>query len=380
LIVSHASVDPRFMDHPGLKLHGIESYIAVPLNRRDGTYFGTLCALDPLPADLNEDGLQIFHLLASLIAFELEAEDSERRARAVAQQLAAQARELARLEERERIAMDLHDGVIQSLYSIVLGLGAEEFSDEPNERAQAPSQTIARLNDLIHEIRNNIFSLHVRDLGEAGLRGGIEHLAEELRVGTLVNARVAVDSGIEEGINSDALRSLLYIAREATSNVIRHSGATSVTLSLKRVAEHLEMSIRDNGAGIKAGDLPHIFDIFFQGEVPANVQHGGLGIGLPVVKNLVELHAATIEVHSDGEGAGAGLLLFARPNICLPVFSALCSSTKCVGGIRTTKREPRPGLTLDYDKAGRLVSIELLDASEQIQRPQSVEFALAGGP
>jgi len=42
--------------------------------------------------------------------------------------------------------------------------------------------------------------------------------------------------------------------------------------------------------------------------------------------------------------------------------------------------EPRPGLTLDYDKSGRLVSIELLDASEQIQRPQSVEFALAGGP
>jgi signal transduction histidine kinase len=52
--------------------------------------------------------------------------------------------------------------------------------------------------------------------------------------------------------------------------------------------------------GIKAGDLTHIFDIFFQGEVSGGVQHGGLGVGLPVVKNLVELHAATIEVHSDG--------------------------------------------------------------------------------
>jgi YD repeat-containing protein len=40
--------------------------------------------------------------------------------------------------------------------------------------------------------------------------------------------------------------------------------------------------------------------------------------------------------------------------------------------------EPRPGMILDYDRAGRLVSIELLDASEQIHRPQSVEFALAG--
>ena len=61
--------------------------------------------------------------------------------------------------------------------------------------------------------------------------------------------------------------------------------------------------------GIKAGDLPHIFDIFFQGHVSAGVQRGGLGIGLPVVKNLVELHAATIEVHSEGEGAGTEFIV-----------------------------------------------------------------------
>jgi signal transduction histidine kinase len=65
------------------------------------------------------------------------------------------------------------------------------------------------------------------------------------------------------------------------------------------------MSIRDTGVGIKASDQSHIFDIFFQGEVPANVRQGGLGIGLPVVKNLLELHGATIEARSDGEGAGA---------------------------------------------------------------------------
>ncbi len=50
-------------------------------------------------------------------------------------------------------------------------------------------------------------------------------------------------------------------------------------------------------------------DIFFQGEVSGGVQHGGLGIGLPVVKNLAELHAATIEVHSDGECAGTEFIV-----------------------------------------------------------------------
>jgi signal transduction histidine kinase len=69
------------------------------------------------------------------------------------------------------------------------------------------------------------------------------------------------------------------------------------------------MSIRDTGVGIKASDQSHIFDIFFQGEVPANVRQGGLGIGLPVVKNLLELHGATIEARSDGEGAGAEFVM-----------------------------------------------------------------------
>ncbi len=241
------------MHHPGLKLHGIESYIAVPLNRRDGSYFGTLCALDPLPADLNEDSLQIFHLLASLIAFELEAEDAEHRSRAVAEQLAVQARELARMEERERIAMDLHDGVVQSLYSIVLGLGAQELNVAPPARDQELSATIARLNDVIHEIRNNIFFLNVRDLGESNLCRGIERLAEELRAGTLIQAHVAVDSGVQDGIDTNALRSLLYIAREATSNVIRHAGASTVTLSVFRVDGHLMMNIADNGRGFERG-------------------------------------------------------------------------------------------------------------------------------
>jgi signal transduction histidine kinase len=69
------------------------------------------------------------------------------------------------------------------------------------------------------------------------------------------------------------------------------------------------MSIRDSGVGIKARDLSHIFDVFFQGEVPEDVRRGGLGLGLPVVKNLVELHGAKIEVRSDGEGAGAEFIV-----------------------------------------------------------------------
>ena len=65
------------------------------------------------------------------------------------------------------------------------------------------------------------------------------------------------------------------------------------------------MSIRDTGPGIKAEDLDHIFEIFYQGDVASSPRRPGLGIGLTVVKNLVEMHGATIEVHTEVESTGA---------------------------------------------------------------------------
>jgi signal transduction histidine kinase len=251
LLINDARAEPAFTDHPAFRLYGIQSYIAVPLTRRDGSYFGTLCAFDPQPTDLTEESFEIFHLLANLIAFELEADEAERRAREVAERLAQQSRELARLEERERIAMDLHDGVIQSLYSVVLGLGAEQLHAGQTDADRGVGKAIDGINRVIQEIRNNIFDLRLRDLGEGGLRGGIEVLAEELRINTLVQPHldVAAVATAERCVDADAVTNLLYIAREATSNVIRHARATTVTIRLATTDDELVLTIRDNGRG-----------------------------------------------------------------------------------------------------------------------------------
>jgi two-component system, NarL family, sensor histidine kinase DevS len=210
-----------------------------------------LCAFDPQPTDLTEDNFEIFHLLANLIAFELEADEAETRAREVAERLAEQSRELARLEERERIAMDLHDGVIQSLYSVVLGLGAVQLRAEGTEADRGLGQAIDGINRVILEIRNNIFDLRLPDLADRGLRGGIELLAEELRINTLVQPHVdlAAIHSAEQCVDAAAVTSLLYIAREATSNVIRHAQASTVTIRLATSDDELVLIIRDNGRG-----------------------------------------------------------------------------------------------------------------------------------
>ena len=107
LFVLNAREDPRFRDHPGLLVHGIHTYIAVPLMYPDGEPFGALCALDPNPTPVSRDLLPLFELLARLIAHEL---DADRRQRETDQRLAAQVgaqRALRESEGRLRFLDDL---------------------------------------------------------------------------------------------------------------------------------------------------------------------------------------------------------------------------------------------------------------------------------
>jgi diguanylate cyclase len=78
-----------------------------------------------------------------------------------------------------------------------------------------------------------------------------------------------------------------------------------VAVSMRRVGEELFIAIADNGVGIRADFLPHVFDRFRQADTSTTRQHGGLGLGLSIVRQLVELHGGGVEVESAGEGLGA---------------------------------------------------------------------------
>jgi CheY-like chemotaxis protein len=78
-----------------------------------------------------------------------------------------------------------------------------------------------------------------------------------------------------------------------------------VDVLLERVNSHLEVTIHDSGIGINAEVLPYVFERFRQADSSTTRSYGGLGLGLSIVKNLVELHGGTIRAHSEGEGHGA---------------------------------------------------------------------------
>jgi CheY-like chemotaxis protein len=113
------------------------------------------------------------------------------------------------------------------------------------------------------------------------------------------------------------------------------------------------ITVRDNGIGIDGALLPHVFELFTQGERTLDRSQGGLGVGLTVVQRLVELHQGQVEVHSDGLGKGA---LF---RITLPCVSEVAPAQPA---------EQAPARDIDVSRIGRRVLVvdDNIDAAESI--------------
>ena len=139
-----------------------------------------------------------------------------------------QVQRLAIVEERERIGRDLHDGIIQSIYAV--GLSLEDVPDlmaeEPENAEARVERAIDSLDQSIRDIRNFIFGLRPELLEQAGLVGGLAALADEFRVNSMVDVDLETDGSRTGELPPELTGQLLSIAREALSNIARHSKAT----------------------------------------------------------------------------------------------------------------------------------------------------------
>ena len=87
------------------------------------------------------------------------------------------------------------------------------------------------------------------------------------------------------------------------------SRLTGISVQARREGAQVEIRIRDNGAGITAEALPHVFDLFVQDERPLSRAQGGLGIGLTVVQRMVEMHGGTVQARSGGLDCGSEFIV-----------------------------------------------------------------------
>jgi CheY-like chemotaxis protein len=94
------------------------------------------------------------------------------------------------------------------------------------------------------------------------------------------------------------------------SNSVKFTGKQGrIQVALERVNSHIELSVSDSGQGIKPEFLPHVFDRFQQADSSTTRRYGGLGLGLAIVRHLVELHGGTVRALSPGEGQGATFIV-----------------------------------------------------------------------
>ncbi len=157
---------------------------------------------------------------------------------------------LAVLQDRERIARDLHDLVIQRLYATGMSLqGALPLITRPNA-ADRISSAVDALDETIREIRSAIFSLQSHsDLKRVGLRAKILDVVEEMTAPLGFAPSLRLVGPLDEEVPGEVGEHLLSALREALSNAARHAGASSVDVTVD-CGTDLALLVRDNGTGL----------------------------------------------------------------------------------------------------------------------------------
>lgn len=221
ILIDIPSKDGRYLRKAVYKAC-IREIACFPMAGRSGV-LGVLAVASCSPRPFDEMELQ---LLTSIGSWTGTAIENSR--------LNLQGRRLAVLEERERIGMDLHDGIIQSIYAVGLTLEhAQLLLAEDKDKAKLRiDQSIDDLNRTIRDIRAYILDLRPRQLHEENLMDGLQRLVNEFRANTLVETNL---KGASEGLtrlsqaNSTAL---FHICQEALANIARHAHAKKVDLYL----------------------------------------------------------------------------------------------------------------------------------------------------
>ena len=219
--------------HPPMR-----SFLGVPVNVRNEVY-GSLYLADRMDgSEFAADDQEVVEALAMAAGMAIENSRLHRRVR-----------ELAVLEDRDRMARDLHDTVIQHLYAV--GISLEAMAKEPAAAAMADRLTeqVSDIGDAIRQVRSSIYELGL-DLGDLGVRASLLTLIRSLDPIVGFNVHVTFAGPVDSVVSESVTENLLATVREAITNIERHAGATTASVSVTVNDGRCVLRIVDNGRGI----------------------------------------------------------------------------------------------------------------------------------
>ena len=318
-----------------------------------------------------EDDVRLLQLAADRIALAIE----QRRLYEVERQARRQAEEANRSKD-EFLAVVSHE--LRTPLNAILGYarllrrrpqdpqGVEHAAEVIERNGMAQSRLIEDLLDTAGIITGNLRL----EIGPVDLVSVIEEAVQTIRPaadakGISLQAELPPEVG---QITGDPIR-LRQVVWNLVSNAVKFTPQGGrVEVRMERIDPHICITVSDTGKGIKAEFLPDIFERFRQADGSITRRHGGLGLGLSLVKYLVELHGGTIDVASEGEGRGT------RFKILLPVRAIATPVGKAEGAPVTAEITEQAAMLAgvralvveDEDDARELIKAALLQFGAEV--------------
>lgn len=298
VVIDDVNTDEEYCNHPTPKRYGFRSYISVPIILPNGEFFGTLCAIDPRPANLKRPEIvEMFKLFASLLASQLETE------------LQLGASERALLDERSAaqlreqfIAVLGHDlrNPLHAIQTATLAISLVAQDEKTVELCRMMDRSVSRMSELLD---------NVLDLTRGRLGGGIKlrrtlddqlpdtlaHVISELR-SAHPHHNIIAEVRIPRPILCDRNR-VAQLLSNLLGNALAYGDQTqAIRIVAKAVGDDLAISVENGGKAIPAATLANLFQPFFRGG--ANTESRGLGLGLYIASEIAAAHAGTLKAES----------------------------------------------------------------------------------
>ena len=296
IVIDNVAADAMFCDHPTPKLYKFRSFISVPVLLPDGTFFGTLCGLDPEPKPLDTPPIrEMFKLFGELIAFHLDAH---------AKVLSSQAdlrRERNVAELREQFIAVLGHDLRNPLAAITAG--ARKLQRSPADRELVSGYIVQAAGRMARLIEN------VLDFARGRLGGGLtlavsaeplEPVLRQILSETQTSSPdrvVRVDVSLSEPVLCDAPR-IGQLFSNLLGNAITYGAPDQpIRVGARVTGGMLELFVANGGEPIAPEAVSELFHPYFRGK--HGLRQHGLGLGLYIAAEIARAHGGTLGVQSD---------------------------------------------------------------------------------
>jgi signal transduction histidine kinase/CheY-like chemotaxis protein/HPt (histidine-containing phosphotransfer) domain-containing protein len=285
----------------------VRFYAGIPLTTPDGYNIGTLCAIDHVTKELNENQKNALSIVAKHVINQLEltTKNIELHAQKKIAERAVLAKDsfLANMSHEIRTPLNAIIGFTDLLAQTKLDLTQRDYIDSVQI---AGENLLLIINDILDLSKIESGSLNI-DAQPFNLKKTLKHVYNLLKVKIPadVEFNLFLDADLPETVIGDQGR-LNQILVNLTGNALKFTQEGEVTVSVKKVAEteddySLKFSVKDTGIGIPENKVNTIFDRFTQAEESTTRRFGGTGLGLNIVKQLIELQNSEIHVKSKPE-------------------------------------------------------------------------------